>query len=113
MGAVIAGKKPDKAWVSAVAQKTIQIEKEIDKLDSKNKPIKNFILPGGSVPSAYLHVIRSVCRRTERQLVALNKRKNSKERVEIARYLNRLSDYLFVLARYYNKNGRGDIVWKG
>ncbi|MGE5679896.1 MAG: cob(I)yrinic acid a,c-diamide adenosyltransferase [Bacillota bacterium] len=87
------------------------IEKAIDEFDSRLEELRNFILPGGSKGAAYLHLARTVCRRGERIATALNKS------VEIGHdlmvYLNRLSDLLFVLARYVNHvQNIPDIIWK-
>ena len=72
-------------------------------------PLTSFILPGGSPAAAYLHLARTVCRRAERGCVALAAR----EEVSAAalKYLNRLSDLLFVAARFANDEGRGDVLW--
>jgi cob(I)alamin adenosyltransferase len=74
------------------------LEKEIDKMDQKIKPLKTFILPGGHPYISMIHIARCVCRRAERVSVALTENKEPVEPV-ILKYLNRLSDYLFTLAR--------------
>ncbi|MBS1269078.1 MAG: Cobalamin adenosyltransferase [Gammaproteobacteria bacterium] len=86
------------------------LEEELDKLNSGLEPLKEFILPGGTRAAAWCHLARSVCRRAERCVVALTR---ETKRTEIPRrYLNRLSDYLFVLARYLNKAaGSPDVQW--
>lgn len=76
-----------------------QLEKEIDSMTEKLPPMKNFILPGGHVAVSTTHVVRCVCRRAERLCVDMQEREMSIEPLIII-YLNRLSDYLFVLARY-------------
>lgn len=82
------------------------LEKEIDSIDLELPILKNFILPGGGLASSHAHLARSVCRRFERHLV-----RTSDERFkDILIYINRLSDYLFVLARYMSENG--DIIYK-
>lgn len=78
----------------------IKLEKEIDAMWAEMPELKNFILPGGSLVGAYLHQARTICRRVERELVSLGKEK--KIRSDVYKYLNRLSDFLFVLARYLN-----------
>lgn len=86
------------------------LEKLMDRLTTELGPLENFILPGGSPGAAGLHVARTVCRRAERSVVALSR----KEAVSplTVRYLNRLSDALFVMARYENsKRGIPDICW--
>ncbi|MEJ5350451.1 MAG: cob(I)yrinic acid a,c-diamide adenosyltransferase [Melioribacteraceae bacterium] len=89
---------------------TKRIEALIDKYDEKLPELKNFILPGGSKASAYLHLARTVCRRAEREIVSLIKEVEINPEIEV--YLNRLSDLLFVLARYENYiSGIEDIKW--
>jgi cob(I)alamin adenosyltransferase len=87
------------------------IENEIDYFNSHLTELKNFILPGGTKGSSYLHLARTVCRRAERKIVKLKKSVDIGNNIII--YLNRLSDLFFVLARYENKfNGIPDVVWK-
>lgn len=87
-----------------------QAEKTIDHLDSNLEPLQNFILPGGSRIAAQIHIARTVCRRAERCVVQLS-RKESIGATPII-YLNRLSDLLFVLARYANKReGTAETKW--
>jgi len=76
------------------------LEEQIDELESKTPPLKSFILPGGSKAAALLHLARTVCRRAERIVTRLKKKEKINENILI--YLNRLSDLLFVLARYEN-----------
>ncbi|MEN2997525.1 MAG: cob(I)yrinic acid a,c-diamide adenosyltransferase [Brevinematia bacterium] len=79
---------------------TDEVEKEIDDIESKLGTIKNFLLPGGSKLASFTHVARSVCRRLERRIVEISSK--SSINPDIKRYVNRFSDYLFVLARYFN-----------
>lgn len=89
----------------------IRLEEEIDRLDGKLDPLKNFILPGGVASAAAVHLARSVCRRAERAVVAAGEESDVNPTVLI--YLNRLSDFLFMLARYQNTlEGSGEILWK-
>ncbi|HID38102.1 MAG TPA: cob(I)yrinic acid a,c-diamide adenosyltransferase [Calditrichaeota bacterium] len=89
-----------------------QLEKEMDELSQKLPVLKSFILPGGCEEAAIAHLARTVCRRCERLLVSLHER--DKQRAELLVYLNRLSDWFFMLARYLNKlNGQADIEWRG
>ncbi len=81
----------------------VSIERKIDELDALLDPLKSFILPGGSKAAAFLHHARTVCRRAERRVTSLRKQGGASEETLI--YLNRLSDLLFVLARYSNKIG--------
>lgn len=88
-----------------------RIEKLIDEIDSKLPELKNFILPGGSKGAANLHLARTICRRAEREIVSLNKVDKINPYIEI--YINRLSDLLFVLARFENHcENVSDIVWQ-
>lgn len=88
-----------------------RLEKLIDNFDAKLPELKNFILPGGSKGAANLHLARTVCRRAEREVVSLSR--NEEINVEVEIYLNRLSDLLFVLARYQNfVTGTKDINWQ-
>ena len=86
------------------------LEATLDELTVKVGPLENFILPGGSPGAAHLHVARTVCRRAERLLVALAEQESVGEHT--VRYLNRLSDALFVMARYENQSrGIDDPLW--
>jgi cob(I)alamin adenosyltransferase len=87
-----------------------QLEKFIDKLQESLKPLENFILPGGSMGSAQLHVCRCVCRRAEREILRLMRVEEIG--AQVLPYVNRLSDLLFVMARYENlKKQVKDILW--
>lgn len=86
------------------------LEENIDKFEKELEPLVNFILPGGHKNASYLHLARTVCRRAETQVVALAE--NEQINTSCLKYLNRLSDLLFVLARAVNKrNGTADITW--
>jgi len=87
-----------------------RLEAEIDFMNGALAPLNSFILPGGGAASAYLHFARTVVRRAERLMVALG----AEEPVNPAaiRYANRLSDHLFVMARYLNKKGKADVLWR-
>ncbi|HUZ61475.1 MAG TPA: cob(I)yrinic acid a,c-diamide adenosyltransferase [Hanamia sp.] len=88
------------------------LEKEMDRMDTKLPPMKNFILPGGSPSVSFIHVARCVCRRAERCCVALME-SGAEINPLIIKYINRLSDYLFMLARYTGmKNKALEIIWK-
>ncbi|OUU62621.1 MAG: ATP:cob(I)alamin adenosyltransferase [Alphaproteobacteria bacterium TMED62] len=89
------------------AQQTLYIEHEIDKINKNLKPLKSFILPGGDKISALVHLARTINRRCEISVVKLNE--TLKINLEILKYINRLSDYLFVLARQTNKR---EVLWK-
>lgn len=88
-----------------------RLEAEIDEMNSELKPLKSFVLPGGSPASAALHVARTVCRRAEREMVALAAEENEPVSAAALKYVNRLSDFLFVAGRYVNDRGRSDVLW--
>jgi cob(I)alamin adenosyltransferase len=86
-----------------------RLEREIDAMNERLAPLNSFVLPGGSAASAHLHLARTVTRRAERDIVALA----AKETINPAavRYINRLSDHLFVLSRHLNADGAADVLW--
>jgi cob(I)alamin adenosyltransferase len=86
-----------------------RLEREIDAMNANLQPLRSFVLPGGSALAAHLHHARTVCRRAERLAVALAGAEPVGEAV--IRYLNRLSDWLFVAARVANGNGADDVLW--
>ncbi len=88
-----------------------RIEQEIDQLNAELDPLKSFILPGGSPAAAYLHVARTVSRRAERIMVDLVRRPGEGVSAPALKYVNRLSDFLFVAARYLNDKGKADVLW--
>jgi len=86
-----------------------ELENWIDKMWAELPELKHFILPGGSLPSAQLHLARAICRRVERELVSFGR--DMELRLELYKYFNRLSDFLFTVARYVNfKNGEKEVV---
>lgn len=88
------------------------LEKEMDEMDKELPVMKNFILPGGSPSVSFMHVARCVCRRAERCCVNLMESRSEVNPL-IIKYINRLSDYLFMLARYTGmKNNTSEITWK-
>lgn len=93
---------------------TKRLEDLIDRENAALEPLRSFILPGGSQQSAWFHLARCTCRRAERHVSELLAMPDEKDRVnlEALRYLNRLSDLLFVLARVHNGQGRQDVLWK-
>ncbi len=89
-----------------------QLEKEIDEMETQLEPLQNFILPSGSSAGSALHLARTVVRRAERECVDLQSSVNEEVRAEVIHYLNRLSDYLFVMARFVNKAlGKAETKW--
>lgn len=104
------GEQPGKA-LRIVATQTESLEREIDRFNERLSPLTSFVLPGGSSLGAALHLARTICRRAERLAVTLSSGRPGTVNQEAIRYLNRLSDLLFVLARVANDNGRADVLW--
>ncbi len=104
---------PPPAWeaLRILASQVERLEQEIDWMNESLKALDSFILPGGAALSAHLHLARTVCRRAEREAVALMET-GAELNPEAVRYLNRLSDHLFVAARRANANGAGDVKWR-
>jgi len=92
-----------------VAEQTTRLESELDDLNADLAPLNSFVLPGGHPPAAYLHQARTVCRRAERVCVALAAEEDVNSHA--LSYLNRLSDFLFVAARWSNDQGAADVKW--
>lgn len=92
-----------------VAAQYERLEQAIDRLNEGLRPLRSFVLPGGSPAAAWLHLARTVCRRAERSVVTLMRAEKVNPHALV--YLNRLSDLLFVLARGANDNGAGDVLW--
>jgi cob(I)alamin adenosyltransferase len=88
-----------------------RLENEIDQMNAILSPLKSFILPGGSSAAAALHVARTVCRRAERDMVELAALPNEPVSAAALKYINRLSDFLFVAGRYVNDHGKADVLW--
>ncbi len=100
---------PGKPVLRIVPTQTQRLEHEIDRLNATLQPLTSFVLPGGSPAAACLHLARTVVRRAERLAVALAAVETVSP--EAIKYLNRLSDHLFVLARSQNDGGRSDVLW--
>jgi len=88
-----------------------RLEDEIDEMNSELQPLRSFVLPGGSPGSAALHVARTVCRRAERLMVELAAQPSEIVGEPALKYVNRLSDFLFVAGRYANDRGKSDVLW--
>jgi cob(I)alamin adenosyltransferase len=101
----------DKQRLRVVGSQVDRLEADIDKLNAALTPLKSFVLPGGSPAAAHLHLARTVCRRAERHVVELATRKDERVGAPAIQYLNRLSDLLFVAARYVNGRGARDVLW--
>lgn len=104
------GKGPGGERLAVNAKQVERLEGEIDTLNAELAPLRTFVLAGGTPAAAYLHLARTICRRAEREIVAL---KDTGESVspEVMRYINRLSDFLFVASRYVNDKGARDVLW--
>ena len=88
-----------------------RLESEIDTLNRELQPLRSFVLPGGTLAASFLHLARTISRRAERLMVALAARPNEPVGGSALRYINRLSDFLFVAARYANDMGKSDVLW--
>jgi cob(I)alamin adenosyltransferase len=88
-----------------------RLESEIDAMNAELAPLRSFVLPGGSPAAAALHVARTVCRRAERSIVELASHPGEHVGAPALKYINRLSDLLFVASRYVNDLGKSDVLW--
>lgn len=88
-----------------------RLEDEIDEMNAELRPLRSFVLPGGSPAAAALHVARTVSRRAERLMVELAADPNEPVGAAALQYINRLSDFLFVASRYVNDRGKSDVLW--
>ena len=114
LGAELATPHPNEKMKQGFLQdaQVTQLESQMDSWERELKPLTSFILPGGGSAAAYLHLARTVCRRAERLLVHLHHQETLREIPLI--YLNRLSDWFFVLARLLNhREGVEDVLWEG
>ncbi len=103
--------KKGEAALRVTATQIERLEAEIDEMNSALDPLRSFVLPGGSPAAAYLHLARTVCRRAERLVAALAARPIEPVSAQAAGYINRLSDFLFVAARFANDRGASDVLW--
>ena len=110
LGADIATPETDKPALRITSEQVTRLETEIDTMNAKLDPLGSFILPGGSQASAWLHLARTVTRRAERHMTELAAEEVVND--DAMRYVNRLSDHLFVLARRLNENGKTDVLWR-
>ncbi len=104
--------KPEWEPLRILDSQVERLEREIDLLNGEMAPLSSFVLPAGSPAAAALHVARTVCRRAERTCVALAGLEGEIVGQPAIKYLNRLSDLLFVAARWSNDRGRADVLWK-
>jgi cob(I)alamin adenosyltransferase len=105
------GRGPGGARLTVTDGQVEWLESEIDRLNGELAPLKSFVLPGGSATAAYLHLARTICRRAERLIAELKDKPGESVGDEVLKYVNRLSDFLFVASRYANDKGVGDVLW--
>ncbi len=106
------GKGPGGARLTATTAQVTWLENQIDRLNAELAPLRTFVLPGGFPAAAYLHLARTICRRAERLIAELMDQPGESVTPEVLHYVNRLSDYLFVAARYANDKGARDELWQ-
>jgi cob(I)alamin adenosyltransferase len=107
----VRGKGPGGARLTVTDTQVDWLEEQIDALNGKIAPLRSFILPGGTAAAAYLHHARTVCRRAERLIAELKDQPNEPVSLTALKYVNRLSDFLFVASRAMNDNGASDVLW--
>ncbi len=108
----LAEKGPGGARLTVTDAQVEWLEQQIDQLNADLAPLRSFVLPGGSPAAAHLHLARTVCRRGERLMVELGDQAGEGVTPAALRYVNRLSDLLFVAGRYANDKGRSDVLWR-
>jgi cob(I)alamin adenosyltransferase len=106
------GKGPGGARLTVTGKQVDWLEAEIDRFNAGLAPLRSFVLPGGSPASAHLHLARTICRRAERLIAELKDQSKESVSSEVLKYVNRLSDFLFVASRYTNARGARDVLWK-
>ena len=105
------GKGPGGARLTVTEAQVTRLESEIDRLNENLAPLRSFVLPGGGPAAAHLHLARTVCRRAERLMVELADAPGEEVSAAALKYVNRLSDLLFVASRFANQMGAGDVLW--
>lgn len=110
-GASAEGAKPVIEPLRIVQSQVDRLEAEIDDMNTRLKPLRSFVLPGGTPAAAALHVARTICRRAERLMVELSSLPGEVVSAPALKYINRLSDYLFVASRHANEGGARDVLW--
>ena len=104
-------KGPGGARLTVTEAQVAWLEGEIDRLNAELAPLKSFVLPGGTPAAAHMHLARTICRRAERIMVELRDKPGETVTDASLKYVNRLSDFLFVAGRYANDKGAHDILW--
>jgi cob(I)alamin adenosyltransferase len=106
--------KPERDYkkepLRVTARQVLTVENQIDRFNEALSPLTSFVLPGGSAASAHIHLARAILRRAERDMTELAA--HEPVNAEALKYVNRLSDLLFVLGRYMNARGAADVLWK-
>jgi cob(I)alamin adenosyltransferase len=105
-------KGPGGARLTTTDAQVTWLEQRIDHFNADLSPLRSFILPGGRIAAAYLHLARTICRRAERLMVELDDQSSEGVTPAALKYVNRLSDLLFVLGRYANDKGACDVLWQ-
>jgi len=105
------GEKLEYEPLRIVEAQVTRLEGDIDTLNGELQPLRSFVLPGGTMGAAQLHIARTVSRRAERMMVELAGEENEPVSDAALKYINRLSDFLFVASRYVNGKGNGDELW--
>ena len=104
-------KPPDYEQLRIIPSQVDRVERDIDQLNGKLEPLRTFVLPGGTPAAANLHLARTIARRAEREIDELSENSDEKINRQALAYINRVSDFLFVAARYVNDCGVTDILW--
>jgi cob(I)alamin adenosyltransferase len=105
------GKGPGGARLAVTDAQVTRLEQEIDTLNADLGALRSFVLPGGTPAAAHLHLARTVCRRGERLMVELADKPSEQVSAAALKYVNRLSDFLFVASRFVNRKGADDVLW--
>jgi cob(I)alamin adenosyltransferase len=105
------GRGPGGARLDVTDAQVEWLEHQIDRLNAELEPLRSFVLPGGSAAAADLHLARTVCRRAERLIAELKDKPGESVTPAVLKYVNRLSDFLFVAARFSNDKGAADVLW--
>ncbi len=106
------GRGPGGARLTVTDRQVAWLEQEIDRLNAELEPLRSFVLPGGTAAAAYLHLARTLARRAERLIAELKDQPDESVTPELLKYVNRLSDFLFVASRYANAKGGRDVLWQ-
>jgi cob(I)alamin adenosyltransferase len=104
-------KGPGGARLTVTDAQVEWLEREIDRFNGGLAPLRSFVLPGGSAAASYMHLARTVCRRAERLMVELKDKPGETVTAASLKYVNRLSDFLFVAGRWANDKGARDVLW--